>query len=73
MHKNDSAEIRRFIYNESCRLEQLSKNKWHHVLYTGRFDTLDLLDLIELAVQVDYLNYLEKRVYTLLDLLTDSY
>lgn len=73
MRKSEAAEFRRFLYNESCRLEELSVIKWNHIFTMRRFDTLDLLDLIELSSQIEYLNYLEQRVGILLDYLCEPY
>lgn len=73
MRKTEAAEFRRFLYRESCRLEELSIIKWNNIFAQRKFDTLDLLDLIELSCQIEYLNYIEQRVGILLDFLSEPY
>lgn len=73
MRKTEIAEIYRFLYNESCRLENLFIIKWNNIYARRNFDTLDLLDLIELSVQMDYLNDIHKRIQKLIEYMRDSY
>lgn len=73
MRKNEIAEINKFLYNESCRLEDLFIIKWNNIYARRRFDTLDLLDLIELSVQMDYLTYLHQRLQKLIEYMRDTY
>lgn len=67
MRNSEIAEFRRFLYRESCRLEELFIIKWNNVFARRRFDALDLLDLLELVHQMEYLNYLQQRLQNLLD------
>ena len=71
MRQSEVTEIYRFFYNESNRLDNLFIIKWNNIFSTRRFDTLDLLDLIELTVQDEYLSYLQKRVQTLVEYMKD--
>lgn len=71
MRQSEVTEIYRFFYNESNRLDNLFIIKWNNIFSTRRFDALDLLDLIELTVQDEYLSYLQKRVQTLVEYMKD--
>ena len=71
MRQSEVTEIYRFFYNESNRLDNLFIIKWNNIFSTRRFDALDLLDLIELTVQDEYLTYLQKRVQTLVEYMKD--
>lgn len=71
MRQSEVTEIYRFFYNESNRLDNLFIIKWNNIFSTRRFDALDLLDLIELTVQEEYLSYLQKRVQTLVEYMKD--
>ena len=73
MRSSEITEFYRFFYNETCRLENLFINKWNNIFLQKQFDTLDLLDLIELSVQMDYLNYMEQRIHKILKYLQDVY
>lgn len=73
MRSSEITEFYRFFYNETCRLENLFISKWNNIFLQKQFDTLDLLDLIELSVQMDYLNYIEQRIHKILKHLQDVY
>ncbi len=71
MKQSEINEITRFLYNESNRIENLFIVKWNNIFAMRKFDTLDLLDLIELSVQIDYLTYLQHRVQKLVEYMKD--
>lgn len=71
MRTSEVTEFFKVLYNERCRLENLFVIKWNNIFAHKKFDTLDLLDLIELSVQMDYLNYIEQKIHNLLKLLKD--
>lgn len=73
MRQTEIAEIYKFLYGESCRLENLFIIKWNNIYARRRFDTLDLLDLIELSVQMDYLTALHQRIQKLIEYMKDVY
>lgn len=73
MKQTEITEIYRFFYNESNRLENLFIIKWNNIFAYRKFDTLDLLDLIELSVQLDYLTYIQNRVQKLVEYMKDIY
>lgn len=73
MKQSEITEIYRFFYNESNRLENLFIIKWNNIYACRKFDTLDLLDLIELSVQLDYLTYIQNRVQKLVEYMKDIY
>lgn len=73
MKQSEITEIYRFFYNESNRLENLFIIKWNNIYAYRKFDTLDLLDLIELSVQLDYLTYIQNRVQKLVEYMKDIY
>lgn len=73
MKQSEITEIYRFFYNESNRLENLFIIKWNNIFAYRKFDTLDLLDLIELSVQLDYLTYIQNRVQKLVEYMKDIY
>ena len=73
MKQSEITEIYRFFYNESNRLENLFIIKWNNIFAHRKFDTLDLLDLIELSVQMDYLTYIQNRVQKLVEYMKDIY
>ncbi len=73
MKQSEITEIYRFFYNESNRLENLFIIKWNNIFSYRKFDTLDLLDLIELSVQLDYLTYIQNRVQKLVEYMKDIY
>lgn len=73
MRSSEITEINKFLYKESCRLENLFIIKWNNIFAMRKFDTLDLLDLIELSVQMDYLTYLHQRLQVLTEYLRDTY
>ena len=43
--------------NEEIRIKNQLTQKWNFVFMSERFDTLDMLDFIELIVQRDYLDF----------------
>lgn len=67
MKASEIAEIHRFLYNESCRLENLYITKWNNLYAHRRADVLDMVDVIELMIQSDYLNSLHQRLQILMD------
>lgn len=71
MKQSEINEISRFFYNEDNRLENLFVIKWNNIFAMRKFDTLDLLDLIELSVQIDYLNQIQHRVRKLVEYMKD--
>lgn len=73
MKQSEINEISRFFYNEDNRLENLFVIKWNNIFAMRKFDTLDLLDLIELSVQIDYLNQIQHRVRKLVEYMKDIY
>lgn len=73
MRKSEVADLYRFLYRESCRLENLFIIKWNNIFAMRKFDTLDLLDLIELSVQMDYFKYLQQRLQKLIEYMRDTY
>lgn len=73
MKQSEINEISRFFYNEDNRLENLFVIKWNNIFTMRKFDTLDLLDLIELSVQIDYLNQIQHRVRKLVEYMKDIY
>ena len=73
MRSAEIAEFYAFLQTEEARLENLFIIKWNNIYIQRRFDTLDLLDLIELSVQIDYFNYLWKRLEKLFTYLHSKY
>lgn len=73
MKQSEINEISRFFYNEDNRLENLFVIKWNNIFAMRKFDTLDLLDLIELSVQIDYLNQIQHRIRKLAEYMKDIY
>lgn len=73
MRSAEIAEFYTFLQTEEARLENLFIIKWNNIYIQRRFDTLDLLDLIELSVQIDYFNYLWKRLENLFTYLHSKY
>lgn len=73
MRSAEIAEFYAFLQTEEARLENLFIIKWNNIYTQRRFDTLDLLDLIELSVQIDYFNYLWKRLEKLFTYLHSKY
>ena len=73
MRSSEIAEFYTFLQTEESRLENLFIIKWNNIYIQRRFDTLDLLDLIELSVQIDYFNYLWKRLEKLFTYLHSKY
>lgn len=73
MKQSEINEIAQFLYNEDNRLEALMHDRWRYILNRRKFDSLDLLDLIELSVQMDYFNYLQKRLHKLIEYMKDIY
>ena len=71
MRKSEVNEFRKFLYNESIRLEYLFIDKWNHIFIRRRFDALDLLELLELVHQEEYLKHLESRMNVLLEYMKD--
>ncbi len=71
MKQSEINEIARFFYNESNRIENLFIVKWNNIFSLRKFDTLDLLDLIELSVQMDYLTYIQNRVQNVMEYMKD--
>lgn len=71
MKQSEINDISRFFYNEDNRLENLFVIKWNNIFAMRKFDTLDLLDLIELSVQIDYLNQIQHRVLKLVEYMKD--
>lgn len=73
MKPSEIADFYKFLHNEESRLENLFIIKWNNIFAHRQFDTLDLLDFIELSVQIDYLNYLWKRLENLFQYLYSRY
>lgn len=73
MKQSEINEISRFFFNEDNRLENLFVIKWNNIFAMRKFDTLDLLDLIELSVQMDYLNYIQHRVRKITEYMKEIY
>lgn len=73
MNAAEAAEFYKWFARESSRLEDLYIRKWNNIFARRQFDTLDLLDLIELSVQIDYLRYIEQRIQKLLLILRTDY
>lgn len=73
MKSSEIADFYRFLQNEEARLQNLFIIKWNNIFAQRKFDTLDLLDLIELSVQIDYFNYLWKRLENLFQYLHSRY
>lgn len=71
MTSSDMGEFYRWFYNESVRLENLFAIKWNNIFLRKTFDTLDLLDMIEVVVQMQYLSYVEERIQLLMKYLHD--
>lgn len=71
MTSSDISEIYRFLQREDARLTNLFITKWNNIYVLKQFDTLDLLDLIELSVQMDYLGYIWVRLQKVINYLHD--
>lgn len=73
MQPAELADFYHFLNNEENRLENLFIIKWNNIYSRRNFDTLDLLDLIELKVQIDYFAFLRNRIQVLLEYLYSAY
>lgn len=73
MKPDEVSEFYKFLNNEEVKLENEYILKCNYIFGRRRFDTLDLLDLIELKAKMEYYDYIRNRLQVLFTYFLSAY
>ena len=73
MKPDEVSEFYKFLNNEEAKLENEYVLKCNYIFGRRWFDTLDLLDLIELKAKMEYYDYIRNRLQVLFTYFLSAY